>query len=626
MATPKYDTEAYRQFAENLQTLLDGPNIKKVRLNDLRKPSIQTGQRTRFGSWGWRSSVSSRVAPRTVYLGKESVRLPNPTDVQRDIIDTAPEELHKVLHWMRTLPMVHLRRQMGNNSEYNPVCSLFVSLADLKNARISYMWGHTMRKVDSKPGPEFIMIHIPEEHHIRQQVLVLPEYNINIALGTDYMGEDKKGFLRQAMWYADEHGMLGLHAGTKLVTARDRESGKLKTYGIFLFGLSATGKSTWSCHPLGLDYKAGEETKVAQDDIVFLKQDGSALGSEMNYFVKTDVSHDLQEAMYNSLMHKSALYENVMIDSNGNPDFLDERLCANGRAVIPRKKLKIKRGRRMAGIYYKSLDLPSLEELDGLLFAFITRRNTIMPFSQRLTPEQAVLAYLWGESTHSFASQPAKAGESVRIVGTDPFIIGSRAKKTNRFHDIIMNLVDKYPGKVHFCQYNTGGMGEILETHMEGNIKRKRMVRKAERVPIPIMAAIQRGDFRGTNEYRVGRFGTEEIVGCEGVDLSPYDPAMFYSQEQIDMYLDRIVEGRRKFTEEINREGLNPEILQNAEKSFRIQPKKKTTVAVPDGVPNENEKMGEKGEEPEEIEENIPVIPDWETKSRPKRAILGRYR
>jgi hypothetical protein len=48
-----------------------------------------------------------------------------------------------------------------------------------------------------------------------------------------------------------------------------------------------------------------------------------------------------------------------------------------------------------------------------------------MPFAQRLTPEQGVMAYLWGESTHSFATVPAKAGESVRIVGMDDFIIGA---------------------------------------------------------------------------------------------------------------------------------------------------------------------------------------------------------
>ena len=50
---------------------------------------------------------------------------------------------------------------------------------------------------------------------------------------------------------------------------------------------------------------------------------------------------------------------------------------------------------------------------------------------------QAVLAYLWGESSHSFATQPAKAGESVRTVGTDPFIVGTTPSSEFPFHQAI---------------------------------------------------------------------------------------------------------------------------------------------------------------------------------------------
>jgi phosphoenolpyruvate carboxykinase (ATP) len=319
---------------------------------------------------------------------------------------------------------------------------------------------------------------------------------------------------------------------------------------------------------------------VCQDDICFLKNDGSAYGSEQNYFVKTDVDSKLQEAMYNALVHRSALYENVMIDAGGRPDFLDENLCGNGRAVIMKKQLKIKRGRwpfAMKDIWYPSLNLPPLDELDGLVFAFITRRNTIMSFSQRLTPIQAVLAYLWGESSHSYASNPAKAGESVRTVGTDPFIVGSRGRKVNQFYRIIMDLVANYPGKVAFYQYNTGGMGEIIET----SNGKKNVVRKTERVPINVMAAIQRGDLRGTNQYRKRFLGTEAIVSAADADLSPYSPDKYYSRDQIDGYLRDLVNGRRRFTEKVADEGLMPEILRAAEESFGIAPEKETRVFVP---------------------------------------------
>jgi phosphoenolpyruvate carboxykinase (ATP) len=568
-----WDQKAYQQFADRFFPLLKGGNIRTVRLEDLREPALRSAVRTNYGSYGWRSATSSRIGPKTVYLGAPPVRQSRPSDVHRALIAGAPQELENVLHFMTTLPFVHLRRQMGNNGEYNPICNLYVSVTDPKNHRIAYMWGNTLREPGPEPGPEFTMVHIPEEHSIRQQVLVLPEFNINIALGTDYMGEDKKGFLRQAMWRADEAGMLGLHAGTKMVTVLDSD-GKPKRYGVFLFGLSATGKSTWSCHSLGLDHAKGEGTQVTQDDIVFLKSDGSALGSEdKGFFIKTDVEKHLQEALYNALVDPSALLENVLIDYQGNVNFLDEKLCANGRSVIQRDKIAIDVAGKRVRISSPSINLPPAADLDGVIFAFITRRNTIMPFAQELTPEQGVLAYLWGESTHSYASQPARAGESVRTVGTDPFIIGSRARKVNRFHDIAMSLVSKYPGKIRFFQYNTGGMGEVIRETEEDGIKRKKIVRKVTRVPIDLMASIQRGDLKGRNTYQLGMMGTKAIVKAEGKGVEDYDPSRFYSKGEVDFYLTDIVNGRIKFTEEIGSEGLKPEIVKAAEKSFEIMPK-----------------------------------------------------
>lgn len=603
-----YNEDAYRKFAEEFHRVIQGPNIRSVDLKWLEPRAKSVGIKTQYGSYGWRSAISSRIAPKTIYLGSEKTRLPHTTADQQNLIAKAPEELDKVLHLLRTFPFYHLRRQMGNNDSYNPICNLLVSEADLINYRIGYMWGNTMFKPGKRPGPEFFMIHIPEEHPIRQQVLVLPEHNINIALGTDYMGEDKKGFLRQAMWKADQEDMLGLHAGTKLVTVRDPQN-KLKTYGVFLFGLSATGKSTWSCHQLGLDHKKGEKTWVTQDDIVFLKRDGSALGSENNFFVKTDVEKKYQEAMYNALIDKTALYENVMIKANGDVDFLDESLTANGRAVLHRKKLMVDIAGKKINIYSKSIDLPPLDEMDGLIFAFITRRNTIMSFAQELTPEQAVLAYLWGESSHSFASQPAKAGESVRIVGTDPFIIGSRAQKVNRFYDIIMTLVANFPGKLKFMQYNTGGMGEIIKVTEDNGKITKNLVKKVNRVPIDLMAQIQRGDLRGTNQYEKGILGTKDIKRCEGRSLQEWDIQNFYTAGQIRDYVADIVEGRQAYTEEIAAEGLRDEVLYAAERSFRIAGHRKKRP----------------GQDPEsqEPEETIDFM---ESKSRPRRDGFWRIR
>ena len=317
---------------------------------------------------------------------------------------------------------------------------------------------------------------------------------------------------------------------------------------------------------LQVEAEQGEGTWVAQDDIVFLKRDGSALGTELGFYVKTDVDVKLQEAMYHALAHSSALLENVMINAKGEIDFLDERLGENGRGVLDRRELKVKRGGKLVSICADSINLPSLEELDGVVFAIITRRGTIMPFAQRLTPEQGVMAYLWGESTHSFATVPAKAGETVRIVGMDDFIIGAQGRKVNAFYDIVMDLVARYPGKVHFFQYNTGGMGEIIE--VDKATGKKKQVRKVTRVPIDLMAALQRGDLRGTNEYAKGRLGTEYVVKAEGTELAQYDTHKFYTDERIEAYVADLVDGRRKFTEEIAAQGLRKDIRELAHKEL----------------------------------------------------------
>ncbi|UCF78391.1 MAG: hypothetical protein JSW03_09885, partial [Candidatus Eiseniibacteriota bacterium] len=64
-----YDPELYARFAENLKTALSGPNIRDVDLGELRAPALQTGVRTKNGSYCWRSAVSSRMAAKTVFLG-----------------------------------------------------------------------------------------------------------------------------------------------------------------------------------------------------------------------------------------------------------------------------------------------------------------------------------------------------------------------------------------------------------------------------------------------------------------------------------------------------------------------------------------------------------------------------
>jgi phosphoenolpyruvate carboxykinase (ATP) len=58
-----------------------------------------------------------------------------------------------------------------------------------------------------------------------------------------------------------------------------------------------------------------------------------------------------------------------------------------------------------------------------------------------------------GESIETSAGDPSRAGESIRVVGTNPFIMGSEGEEGNRFYDLISDL------GVECYVINTGYLG-----------------------------------------------------------------------------------------------------------------------------------------------------------------------
>ena len=86
MSDSPYDVSVYDRFARDLKRHIGGPNIKRVAHEDLREPAIRTGTQTKYGSWGWRSAVSSRIGGKTCYLGREKGREFKISDVKKSII------------------------------------------------------------------------------------------------------------------------------------------------------------------------------------------------------------------------------------------------------------------------------------------------------------------------------------------------------------------------------------------------------------------------------------------------------------------------------------------------------------------------------------------------------------
>jgi len=544
--TIEYDVKKLLQAVlDTMKSLRNADNVSYPTPGELRRTAEGYGVRTVYGNYNFVSTVKNRSAWLTTYVGSPRVLQRQLNQRQREILRGVPKTVELVNEYLKKAPLVCVERTMGDNPHFNPHCTLYVSVHRKEMIRLAYMVGQTLFPFrEGAPGPEFYLLYVPEWQEKDRQILVFPEVGVTYVLGSDYYGEAKKGFLRMAMWAAKQEETLGVHAGAKIVKAKDR-TGKMRRYSMILFGLSATGKTTHACHSHGLlEDEEGQE--IVQDDVVFIRPDGSALGPERGFYLKTGyLDPKVQPIIFRAAISHNTIFENVMVDHLGNVQFDDETLTENGRGIIQRDDLGADKS--------EGVNLPPLDELDGMIIIFITRRNTVVPIASKLTPEQAAAAFMLGESIETSAGDPRRAGESVREVGTNPFIVGDEAYEGNWFYD----FVKRHSDKVQCYLLNTGGVGERREEGKEGNKVLKQAVLRVE---IPEMAAIIRGICRNAIQWELDPcFGTLVPRKVNGLYMKKFDLSNFYSQDQIDAYVKKLKEERIKWLNGF--EDLNPTII-----------------------------------------------------------------
>ncbi|MCX7918630.1 MAG: phosphoenolpyruvate carboxykinase [bacterium] len=539
---PQIDTKL---LSAAVTELYQQSNVQHITPLEAKRMAEPYGTKTRFGNYNFVSTVKNRSAGLTVYVGSPRVMQSKLNPRQKEILKSLPRTIEEVNKYLKRAPFVCTERTMGDNNYFAPRCRLFVSVHRKEMVRLAHMINQTLLPLKEKTkGPLLNLVYIPEWQEKDRQILVFPEIGITYVLGSDYYGEAKKGFLRMAMWHAKEQGMLGLHAGAKILKARGID-GKIRKYSMIIFGLTATGKTTHSCHDHGLTGK-GEGIEIVQDDFVALRKDGACLGTEQGFYLKTEgVNPEVQPLIYQAATTPNAIFENVMVDYLGNVLFDDETLTGNGRGIMQRSDF---------GTYASpSINLPPLEEVDGMIVAFITRRNTVVPIVSKLTIEQAAAAFMLGESIESSGSDPRRAGESVREVGTNPFIVGSEAEEGNIFY----NFLKSHPEKVHCYLLNTGGVGEITEISEEGT---KVVRQKVLRVQIPEMAAIIRGIARGSIEWKKDEYWNVMVPNSvEGMDINRFELTKFYPEVKIEELVHQLRLERIEYIQ--NFKGLDSKIV-----------------------------------------------------------------
>jgi phosphoenolpyruvate carboxykinase (ATP) len=441
------------------------------------------------------------------------------TEVIIDQPDPEDTELvYSVLDHLKDKEVIALDRTMCATPDFKRHCRLYVTA---EYARLPLMWGNTLFPSEGK-DPDFIALTVPEWPE--KKVLVFPAAGLTIILGSDYKGENKKAMLRQVMYWAKKQGHLGLHAASKVL--RVYRGKKLRDFGFLLFGLSGTGKTSLSCHSHWLSYP--ETVIIRQDDVVILRKDGAAVGTEDSFYIKTDgLEPGSQPLLYAAALSPRAILENVYVDpETGKVDFFDSSLTSNGRAMVKRKDIAF------------TDDSVDLEKVDFIVF--ISRRQDIMPPVARLSQEWAAAAFMLGESVETSAGDPTEAGKALRVVGTNPFIVGSRTEEGNMFLDILRANPD-----IQCFLLNTGTVGGMV---------RGQKISVKDSVKIIEMIAKDR-----INWVKDDFWGYEVPQQIPDVDLDRFDIKNYYDDEQIVDLSNNLKKERLKWLSQFP--GLNRDIL-----------------------------------------------------------------
>ncbi len=464
-------------FAEEFQPkrIIDNPSEEKLREWALE----QGGIITEFGNLSVVTAVRNRIAKFTEVvmgeLGQEDIQL-----------------IHGVLEYLRNKEMIKLDRVMCHTPGFKRNCCVYVTA---EYPRIPLMWGNTLFPPEGSK-PDFITITVPEWPE--KKTLVFPELGQTLILGSDYKGENKKAMLRQVMYWAKKEGNLGLHAASKVL--RVYRDGKLRDFGFLLFGLSGTGKTALSCHSHWL--RPPERVVIRQDDVVILRSDGSAIGTEESFYLKTDgLEPNSQPLLYAAAISPRAILENVWVEpETGKVDFFNSSLTSNGRGMVKRRD-----------IAFTDSDI-DLEKVDFMIF--ITRHYDIMPPVVRLNQEWAGAAFMLGESVETSAGDPTQAGKPLRVVGTNPFIVGEEEEEGNIFLSLLRNNPD-----IQCFILNTGKVG--------GEDRGQKITHKDS---LKILEMIAKDKIAWKKDEF---WGYEVPVKIPGVDLTRFDLSNYYPEEQI---------------------------------------------------------------------------------------------
>lgn len=208
----------------------------------------------------------------------------------------------------------------------------------------------------------------PADYGIRQGNFSILNFTKKVALvgGSAYTGEMKKGiFSALNMILPTDKNVLPMHCSANVGEEGDT--------AIF-FGLSGTGKTTLSADP---------DRKLIGDDEHGWTAEDTIFNFEGGCYAKViDLTEEKEPDIFRAIK-PGAILENIIMDDNGTPDYMDSTITQNTRVSYP--------------IYHiDNIQQPSFASNPKNIFFLTCDAFGVLPPVSKLTPGQAAYHFISG--------------------------------------------------------------------------------------------------------------------------------------------------------------------------------------------------------------------------------------
>ncbi len=342
--------------------------------------------------------------------------------------------------------------------------------------------------------PEYTILHAPdlladpEFDGVNSGVFVILALDRGLVIigGTHYAGEIKKAIFTIMNHILPERGIMPMHCSANT----DGDDSAL------FFGLSGTGKTTLSADP----HRAlvGDDEHGWSDDGVFNFEGGC-------YAKLIGLSKEDEPEIYATTRMPGTILENVILDSNGVPDFDDGTLTQNTRASYPIEAIENRTEDSTAG------------HPKNVVFLTCDAFGVLPPLS-RLTPDQAAYHFM--------------SGYTAKVAGTEIGVTEPQATFSTCFGAPFMPrhpsvYADLLSQKISEQNANCWliNTGWVAGGYGESNRIKIRWTRT-------LLNAALRGDLEEVIFVQDERFGFSVPLECEGVPSEILQPRETWSDKQ----------------------------------------------------------------------------------------------